>query len=70
MKSKIMKLDKSIVEHIRERLKQAVHPLAEELGIMIKVGSCAFRTHNCKIQLNAAVYDSNGRPMTERWRFL
>ncbi|MCD4651295.1 MAG: hypothetical protein K8S56_05855 [Candidatus Cloacimonetes bacterium] len=65
METKITKLDKPTVKYIRERVKTAVSPLAEELGVMIDLGNCTFRTGNCRFQLKVAVLDPEGKPITE-----
>jgi len=65
MKNKIPKLDRPTVKYIRKRLEAAVKPLAEELGVVIDLGSCTFQTSNCRFQLKVAVLNSDGEAMTE-----
>jgi hypothetical protein len=65
METIITKLDKSAVKYIRRRLKAAVKPLAEELGIEIVIGNCTFKMSNCRFVLKVAVLDSDGKPVTE-----
>ena len=65
MKTKITKLDKPTVKYIRKRLKTAVKPLAEELGVVIDLANCTFKTNNCRFQLKVAVLNSDGEAMTE-----
>jgi len=65
MQTKITKLDKPTVRYIGKRLRAALKPLAEELGVMIDLGSCTFWTSNCRFQLKVALLDSSGKPITE-----
>jgi len=65
MQTKITKLDKPTVKYIGKRLKTALKPLAEELGVMIDIGRCTFQASNCRFQLKVAVLDSSGKPITE-----
>ena len=65
MDKKIKKLDRPTVRYIRKRLETAVKPLAKELGVVIDIGNCTFKTSNCRFQLKVAVLDSNGKPITE-----
>ena len=65
MKTEITNLNKPTVKYIRERLKTAVKPLAEELGVTIDLGNCTFNMSNCRFQLKLALLDSKGKPITE-----
>ena len=65
MKNKITKLDRPTVKYIKKRLETAANPLAEELGVAIDLGSCTFKTSNCKFQLKVAVLDPDGKAITE-----
>ena len=65
MTTKITKLDKVTVKHIRKRLAAVVQPLAEELGVAIDAGNCTFGANNCRFQLNVALLDSAGKAITE-----
>jgi len=65
MDKKIKKLDKPTVKYIRKRLETAAKPLAEELGVVIDIGNCTFKTSNCRFQLKVAVLDPSGKPITE-----
>ena len=65
MKNKITRLDRPTVKYIRKRLESAVKPLAEELGVVIDIGNCTFKTSNCRFQLKISVLDSDGKPITE-----
>jgi len=65
MKTEITNLNKPTVKYIRERLRTAVKPLAEEFGVTIDLGSCTFSTSNCRFQLKLALLDSKGKPITE-----
>ncbi len=65
MKNKITKLDRPTVKYIRKRLEAAVKPLAEELGVVIDLANCTFKTNNCRFQLKVAVLDPDGKAMTE-----
>ncbi len=65
MKTKITKLDKLTIGHFRKRLTTALAPLANELGVAIDIGSCAFGESNCKFQLKVALLDTDGKAMTE-----
>jgi hypothetical protein len=65
MDNKITKLDRPTVKHITKRLETAVKPLAEELGVVIDIGSCTFNTSNCRFQLRASVLDCDGKAITE-----
>jgi len=65
METIIKKLDKPTVTYIRKRLKAALEPIAKELGVVIDLGSCAFRASNCRFQLKIAVRDCNGKAVTE-----
>jgi len=48
MKNKITKLNRPTVKYIRKRLEAAVKPLAEELGVVIDLANCTFKTNNCR----------------------
>jgi hypothetical protein len=65
METKITKLDKLTVRHIRTRLTTSVKPLADELGVAIDLGNCTFGPNNCKFQLNVALLDTEGQAITE-----
>jgi hypothetical protein len=65
MNTKITKLNKPTVKYIGKRLRAAVKPLAEELGVTMDVGNCTFQASNCRFQLKVAVLDPNGQPVTE-----
>lgn len=65
METVIKQLDKATVTYIRKRLKAAVKPLAEELGVVIDLGHCTFQASNCRFQLKVAVLDSKGKGITE-----
>ena len=65
METKIKKLDKLTIKHIRKRLAAVFQPLAEELGVVINVGNCTFGENNCRFQLNVALLDSDGKAITE-----
>ena len=65
METVIKQLDKPTVQYIRKRLKAALKPLAEELGVVIDLGHCTFQTSNCRLQLKVAVLASNGKAITE-----
>jgi hypothetical protein len=65
METIITRFDKSAVKYIRKRLKAAVKPLAEELGVAIVIGNCTFNTSNCRFQLKIAVLGSDGKAVTE-----
>ena len=66
METVIKQLDKATVTYIRKRLKAAVKPLAEELGVVIDLGHCTFQSSNCRLQLKVAVLDSKGKGITEK----
>lgn len=65
MKNKITKLNRPTVKYIRKRLEAAVKPLAKELGVVIDLANCTFKTNNCRFQLKVAVLNSEGEAMTE-----
>jgi hypothetical protein len=65
METVIKQLDKPTVTYLRRRLKAALTPLAEELGVVIDLGHCTFQPSNCRFQLRIAVLDSNGTAITE-----
>jgi len=65
MKNKITKLNRPTVKYIRKRMEAAVKPLAEELGVVIDLANCTFKTNNCRFQLKVAVLNSDGEAMTE-----
>jgi len=65
METIITKLDKSAVKYIRKRLTAAVKPLAAELGVAIVIGNCTFKMSNCRFQLKIAIFDSDGKAVTE-----
>jgi len=65
MDSKIKKLDRPTVKYIRKRLRTAVKPLAKELGVVIDLGNCTFKTSNCRFQLKVSVLGSDGKAITE-----
>lgn len=65
METKIKKLDKLTVRHIRKRIAVALEPLAKELAVAIDLGNCTFRENNCRFQLNVALMDSDGLAITE-----
>jgi len=61
----IKQLDRLTMQYIRQRLHATLNQLAGEMNIMIELGACSFRTHNCRLQLNLAVLDSKGKPIQE-----
>jgi len=65
MKNKITKLNRPTVKYIRKRMEAAVKPLAEELGVVIDLANCTFKTNNCRFQLKVAVLNSDGEAITE-----
>ena len=65
METTIKQLNKPTVQYIRKRLQTVIEPLAKELGIVIDLGHCTFQASNCRFQLQVAVIDSDGKPMTE-----
>jgi len=65
MDDKIKELDRPTVKYIRKRLKTALAPVADELGIAIDFGSCTFKTNNCRLQLRVSVLDPDGKAITE-----
>jgi hypothetical protein len=65
METKITKLDKLTVQHIRKRLATALEPLAKELAVAIDIGNCTFRENNCQFKLNVALLNSEGKAITE-----
>ena len=65
MGTKITKLDKLTIKHIRKRLTAAFQPPAKELGIAIDIGNCTFGENNCRFQLNVALLDSDGKAIIE-----
>ncbi|MDD5135549.1 MAG: hypothetical protein PHP01_09095, partial [Phycisphaerae bacterium] len=65
METKITKLDKLTVQHIRKRLTAAIEPLAKELAVAIDVGNCTFRENNCQFKINVALLNSEGKAITE-----
>ena len=65
METKITKLDKLTVQHIRKRLTATLEPLAKELAVAIELGNCSFKENNCRFQLSVALMDSDGQAITE-----
>jgi len=65
MDNKINELDRPTVKYIRKRLEAAVESLAEELGVVIDLANCTFKTNNCRFQLKVAVLDPDGKAITE-----
>ena len=65
METTITELDKPTVRYIRDRLRSTLNPLAQELGIVIDLGSITFRKSNGRVQLRIALQDANGQPITE-----
>jgi len=61
----IKHFDKLTVQYIRQRLQMPLNQLAEELKIMVELGSCTVRVSTCRFRLNLAVLDSKGNPLTE-----
>jgi hypothetical protein len=61
----IKQLDKLTMQYISQRLNAALNQVANELNVMVELGSCNFRTHACRFQLNLAVLDAKGKPIKE-----
>ena len=60
MATSINTLNYAIMRDIKQRLRQTLKPLAEELGVAIDLDRFTFTACDCKAQLHLAVLDYDG----------
>ena len=65
MKARMTFLDVQTVKQIRHLLEEALKPLAQEFDLPFTLRNGAYRGRNCKFDIEVAVLDSDGKPVTE-----
>lgn len=53
-------LSKQTLPGIRQKLQEALGPIARELGLVAELGNCKFTSGNCTFQLKLAVVGADG----------